>query len=91
MANKRKVNIEEATTLRRLGWSCADIAHYFGSSEGYVRNHFGTVKKDIELMIKKYEQSKSFQTAPDDNSAENEFNEIKIRAKRDGRGDYSDE
>ena len=91
MANKRKVNIEEATTLRRLGWSCADIAHYFDSSEGYIRNHFGTVKKDIELMIKKYEQSKSFQTTTDDNSAEDEFNDIKIRAKRDGRGEYCDE
>lgn len=88
MANKRKVNIQEATTLRRLGWSCADIAHYFGSSEGYIRNHFGTVKKDLNFMISKYEQFSSCETVLEDNLTETDFDEMKIR---DGRREDLDE
>ena len=45
-----KIDKQEAYIMRKLGWSCADIAYYYGCSTQAVQNATGKVKTDRNAL-----------------------------------------
>lgn len=55
-----KINEEEATILRKLGWRYEDIAAYFKCSTIGVKKSVGGVQADTSLMIEFWNKTKQY-------------------------------
>lgn len=49
---KKRVDIEKATLLRKLGWSYPDIARELNCSRMWCATQLAKTEKDFELMRK---------------------------------------